>query len=96
MAKAGLSAILIANEVVGAGKVAALVKTALLAEVTVAVDSVQNTLELASAASASDAVIGVVVDVDVGLGRCGVRSFHEHRRGGGAVGRPAPARSDGV
>lgn len=96
MAKAGLSAILIANEVVGAGKVAALVKTALLAEVTVAVDSVQNTLELASAASASDAVIGVVVDVDVGLGRCGVRSFEEAFNIAEAVERSAGLHLRGV
>ncbi len=96
MAEAGLSGILIANEVVGAGKAAALVKAALLVELTVAVDSVQNALELSSAASSSDAEIGVVVDVDVGLGRCGVRSVEEALEVAGAVERSTGLHLRGV
>ncbi len=77
MAEAGLPDILIANEVVGLIKVEALARAAGLAEVTVAVDSEENMRELSSAASSAGVVIGVLVDVDVGLGRCGVRSLDE-------------------
>jgi D-serine deaminase-like pyridoxal phosphate-dependent protein len=77
MAQAGLSEILIANEVVGRGKVDALLRAASLADVAVAVDSVLNAGELSAAAVTTGTLIGVLVDVDVGLGRCGVRSLEE-------------------
>ena len=41
---------------------------------TVAVDDGENARELSRAARAGDVELGVLVDVDVGLGRCGVRS----------------------
>jgi D-serine deaminase-like pyridoxal phosphate-dependent protein len=65
MAKAGLGDdLLLANEVVDADRLAAL--AALDARVTVAVDS-EETVEAAARAGLSD----VLVDVDVGLPRCG-------------------------
>jgi D-serine deaminase-like pyridoxal phosphate-dependent protein len=77
MAEAGLSEILVANEVVGPPKIEALARAATLAEITVAVDSQENARDLSTAALAAGVILGVVVEVDVGLGRCGVRSLDE-------------------
>ena len=64
--------ILIANEVVGPGKAERVAKLAARADVKVAVDSDAGLEELAQAARAEGAEVGVLVDVDVGLPRCGV------------------------
>lgn len=77
MADAGIDDILIANEVVGPDKVAALADIACSTRITVAVDSRANLDALSAAASAAGSTIGVLVEVDVGMGRCGVRSKEE-------------------
>jgi D-serine deaminase-like pyridoxal phosphate-dependent protein len=77
MADAGIDDILIANEVVGPDKVAALADIARSTRITVAVDSRANLDALSAAASAVGSTIGVLVEVDVGMGRCGVRSKEE-------------------
>ncbi|HLG58460.1 MAG TPA: DSD1 family PLP-dependent enzyme [Vicinamibacterales bacterium] len=64
--------ILIANEVVGTrrcGRVAALAREVAM---TVAVDSVTGLDQLSVAARAAGVTIGVLVDLNVGQGRCGV------------------------
>lgn len=69
----GVDDVLIANQVVGAKKarrVAALVKQA--PTVRVVVDSALNVAEMASAASAAGVETGVLVEVDIGMNRCGV------------------------
>jgi D-serine deaminase-like pyridoxal phosphate-dependent protein len=73
LARAGVTDLLVANEVYGAAQHAALVETAALTRVTVAVDDAGNADGLAAAARAGGVELGAVVDVDVGLGRCGVR-----------------------
>ncbi len=64
--------ILIANEVVGPGKAERVARLAARADVKVAVDSGAALEELAQAARVEGAEVGVLVDVDVGLPRCGV------------------------
>jgi len=96
MAQAGLSGILIANEVVGAAKVDALVRAAALADVTVAVDGEENVRELSAAARAAGVAIAVLVDVDVGMGRCGVRSLDEALALAAAADAAPGLRLDGV
>ena len=64
--------LLIANEVVGAPKVRALTAVAARCSVIVALDAAANAEELSAAATAAGVQIGVLVDVDVGLHRCGV------------------------
>jgi len=64
--------ILIANEVVGPGKAARVAKLAARADVKVAVDSEFGLDDLAQAALAASVEVGVLVDVDVGMPRCGV------------------------
>ena len=64
--------ILIANEAVGPGKAERVARLAAHADLKVAVDSEAALEELAQAARAESVEVGVLVDVDVGLPRCGV------------------------
>ena len=77
MVEGGIDDILIANEVVGAGKAAEVARLARVARVTVAVDCRTNGDELAEAARRADSEIGVLIEIDVGLHRCGVRTAGE-------------------
>jgi D-serine deaminase-like pyridoxal phosphate-dependent protein len=79
MARAGIANILIANQVVGREKIAALAAAAHLTSMTVAVDDVRNLDDLSAAACAAGSEIGVLVEVDVGMGRSGARSADEAR-----------------
>jgi D-serine deaminase-like pyridoxal phosphate-dependent protein len=79
MASAGLNDLLIANEVIGEEKICRLADIARTARVTVAVDNMRNAEALSAAASGGGTKIGVLLDVDVGLGRCGVRTEQEAR-----------------
>jgi len=64
--------VLIANEVVSAAKCARLAALAARARITIAVDSVAGLDMLAAAARHAGVRIGVLVDVNVGQGRCGI------------------------
>jgi D-serine deaminase-like pyridoxal phosphate-dependent protein len=64
--------VLIANEVVGPGKATRVAALARRADVKVAVDSLPGLDELAAAAVRAGSEVGVLVDVDVGLPRCGI------------------------
>lgn len=72
MADGGVTDILIANEVVGPTKIARLVALAARATLCVAVDDEANLWELSAAASSAGVNVDVLVDIDVGMGRCGV------------------------
>ena len=74
MLDAGLDDVLIANQVVGPLRAAELARVAALGRVIVAVDSEANAAELSDAADTAGSVINVIVEIDVGLHRCGVRS----------------------
>ena len=66
--------LLIANQVIGPDKtsrVAAIAARGI--DIKVAVDSVEGIDQIAAAASVSGAEIGVLVDVNVGMPRCGVQ-----------------------
>ena len=69
--------VLIANEVVGRQKADRLMQLAKRARMMVAVDSQENVAELAESAAAAKAVLRVLVDIDVGMGRCGVRRIED-------------------
>ncbi|MBN1571723.1 MAG: DSD1 family PLP-dependent enzyme [Deltaproteobacteria bacterium] len=77
MAKAGIGDILIANQVVGASKIMRLLDLLHLADVKVAVEDKANAAELNDGAKNRDKILKVIIEVDVGMGRCGVRSFEE-------------------
>ena len=72
MAHGGIEDILIANQVVGASKVRRLAGLARLATLTVAVDDLANAHAIAEAARSAGATVGALVEVDTGMGRCGV------------------------
>jgi D-serine deaminase-like pyridoxal phosphate-dependent protein len=64
--------ILIANEVVGPGKATRVARLAADIDIIVAVDSEFGLDDIAAAARAAGTTIGIVVDVGVGLPRCGI------------------------
>ena len=66
--------ILIANEVVGSQKMRTLAAIARECRVIVALDDTGNAAALSQAAAAAGVELGVLVDVDVGLHRCGART----------------------
>ena len=68
----GIRNILLANEVAGAAKIARLMDVAWLGNLIVCVDNAKNVAEIAKAARKHGLVISMLVEVDVGLGRCGV------------------------
>lgn len=64
--------VLIANEVLGPGKAARVAALARRADVKVAVDSLIGLEDIAAAAQQARSEVGVLVDVNVGLPRCGI------------------------
>ncbi|HVM51104.1 MAG TPA: DSD1 family PLP-dependent enzyme [Candidatus Acidoferrum sp.] len=72
VAAAGIRNILIANQVVGPLKIRRLLELARCAEPMVLVDSAENVRMLSEAAVSAGARLGVLIEVDVGMGRCGV------------------------
>jgi D-serine deaminase-like pyridoxal phosphate-dependent protein len=72
LAHAGVRDILVANQVVGEQKIARLVHLSRYAQVTVCVDDVVNAEQLSAAAQATGTSVGILIEVDVGMRRCGV------------------------
>ena len=82
MGRAGIKDLLIANQVIGEHKIARLVNLAAYTEVMVSVDHLENARALSEAAQAKGVALRVLIEVDIGMGRCGVDAA-------GAVGEPA-------
>lgn len=73
---AGISDVLIANQIVNPRKLAGLARLALRAGLAVAADDEGNLCDLSAAACRAGSTIGVFVELDIGMGRCGVRDEH--------------------
>ena len=69
---AGIRDVLIANQVVGAQKIARLINLAKHSEIMVAVDSAENVQAISEAAAAKGATVRMLVEVNIGMDRCGV------------------------
>ncbi|CUI96243.1 D-threonine aldolase [Achromobacter xylosoxidans] len=69
---AGITDIHISNEVVGPAKLRLLAQLARAAKLSVCVDNAANLARISQAMAAAGAEIDVLVEVDVGQGRCGV------------------------
>lgn len=69
---AGIRDIHISNEVVGPAKLVMLAQLARTAKMSVCVDNAQNLAQISQAMAQAGAEIDVLVEVDVGQGRCGV------------------------
>ncbi len=72
LAGAGIRDILIANQVVGAAKMPRLAALARRVDLRVCVDDPGNVDALSQAMHAAGATVGVLVEVDIGMARCGV------------------------
>lgn len=68
----GFADLLIANQVVGAAKVARLAHLATRARIAVAIDHIEQAAAISQAAAAAGSVVNLLIEVDIGMGRCGV------------------------
>jgi D-serine deaminase-like pyridoxal phosphate-dependent protein len=73
MVDGGIDDVFIANQIVAREAIARLARLAQRAKVTVAVDTARNLADLSAAAEAHGVTIDVVIEVDAGMGRCGVQ-----------------------
>ena len=72
LVQAGVTDVLVSNQIVGRRKIERLVALAREATVAVCVDDAGNAAEIGEAATAAGVVMDVLVEIDVGAGRCGV------------------------
>lgn len=72
LADAGFDNVLIANQVVGANKMERLVRVAERIKLQVVVDHIDQVVAISEAASRAGVTIGILIEVDVGMGRCGL------------------------
>jgi D-serine deaminase-like pyridoxal phosphate-dependent protein len=77
MARAGIRDVFVINEIVGSEPVRALALLAREADAKVAVDDAVQVERLSAAATAAGSTIGVLIDVDEGMHRCGVTTADE-------------------
>jgi D-serine deaminase-like pyridoxal phosphate-dependent protein len=77
MARGGIRDILIANQVVGAKKIMRLMDLLAISDVKVAVESEANLAQLSEAARDRGKTLSVLIEVDVGMNRCGVKTAEE-------------------
>jgi D-serine deaminase-like pyridoxal phosphate-dependent protein len=73
-AETGITDVLIANQLVQPDKVRAAAELARSHRLTVTVDDVRNAEQLSRAAVEAGAELELLIELDVGMGRCGVRS----------------------
>ena len=96
MVDGGIADVLITNQVATPGKIRRLVALARHADVKACVDDPANALDLAAAASAAGVVLPLLVEVDIGQGRCGVRPGEEALRLARLVDAAPSLRFDGL
>ncbi len=68
----GINNVLIANQIVGPIKTARLARLAQRAHVAVAVDHLEQATAISRAATAAGSLVHLLIEVDIGMGRCGV------------------------
>lgn len=77
LANSGIDEILIANQIIEPSKIRRLAGIARYSNITVAVDNLQNIEDLSRAAVAFKSHIGVLIEIEIGMGRCGARSLDD-------------------
>src|SRR5688572_27309961 len=77
MLSAGINDILIAYPVVGRGKAEKLADLAARANITVALDSLEVARAISNEVNKKNARVGILVELDVGFGRCGLANEDE-------------------
>lgn len=93
---AGIADILVASQIVTRAKIRRLCALAGSNRIGVAVDNPQNVSDLSQAATAQGVTLGVLVELDVGLGRCGVSPGDEALELARAVANSPGLRFDGI
>jgi 3-hydroxy-D-aspartate aldolase len=92
----GIGDVLISNEVIGAAKLDRVAALARRAKVGVCVDDLDNVEQLAAAAKKFGAKLDVLVELDVGAGRCGVATAAEVVRLAAAIAKARSLRFAGL
>jgi D-serine deaminase-like pyridoxal phosphate-dependent protein len=77
MARAGIKDMLIANQIIGETKIRRLMGLAADTEVMVAVETAENARQLSEAAIAAGVHLRALIEIDVGMGRCGTTPGQE-------------------
>ena len=85
MAAAGIPDILITSEIVGRNKMVRLLQVAQSSKITVVADNDDNLSDLAVAAQTSGRPLDLLIEVDIGQGRCGVPPGPEAARLAGLI-----------
>jgi D-serine deaminase-like pyridoxal phosphate-dependent protein len=93
---AGQADVFVANQVVGRDKLARLANLAQRARLRVCVDDEGNVAEMAQAAREAGVTVEVLVEVDTGMGRCGVEPGEPALRLAQAIGREQGLRFMGL
>ncbi len=77
MARGGIDDVLVANQVTQPDKIAVLAELARDHRITIAVDAAENVEQLGRAVARSGSSLEILIEVDVGMGRCGVRELED-------------------
>jgi D-serine deaminase-like pyridoxal phosphate-dependent protein len=77
VARSGLDRIFVVNTVAGPRKIRALAELARDVDVMVAVDDTENARDLSDAAARAGSELGIMIEVDTGMDRCGVDTPEE-------------------
>jgi 3-hydroxy-D-aspartate aldolase len=96
MAAAGINDLLLANEIVTPQKINRMVSLARQGRAIIAVDADEGVAALSQAAKNVGVTVDVLVDIDVGLGRCGVGDISRAREMAIAIGRTPALRFAGL
>src|SRR5262249_10293326 len=96
MVEGGVGDVLVSNEVIGQAKIDRVAALARRARVGICVDDLDNVEQLAAAAEKFGAKLDVLVELDVGAGRCGVSTPAEVARLAAAIGRTRSLRFAGL
>jgi D-serine deaminase-like pyridoxal phosphate-dependent protein len=96
LADAGLTDLLIANQIVGPIKLRRLGALAKRAQVRVCVDDPQNVTDLSRAMQEAGATLGVLIEIDIGMARCGLPPGEASLKLAQHIGRSPGLRFDGL
>jgi D-serine deaminase-like pyridoxal phosphate-dependent protein len=96
LVEAGIEDILIANQVVGSAKVQRLAQLAHRTRIRVAVDHESQIESIAAAAREAGSTVGLLVEVDIGMGRCGVAPGEPSLNLARLIAKTAGVRFDGL
>jgi D-serine deaminase-like pyridoxal phosphate-dependent protein len=77
MADGGVKDIMIASQVIGEGKIKRVVELSKRVDLKVAVDTMENVRDISAASQAGGGDVGIIIELEVGLGRCGVSDRDE-------------------